>query len=192
MLWLGLSAQAALTAAVPLSVVTETGDASCHDVDDGWAVAIASGGTPPFAYAWWPSGGDSQSTSGLGAGGYVVTVSDALGASAQATASINAPAPPWIDATDLPAAQAFEPYAAQLIAGGGNGTIVFAVGDGRLPRGLRLSPDGRLSGTPTAVGSSPFVVQAIDASGCNARQGYTLTVHPHADILFLDGFDPAA
>jgi len=46
---------------------------------------------------------------------------------------------------------------------------------GSLPKGVTLSPSGRLSGTPVATGSYTFVITATNASG-TAHQSFTLKV----------------
>lgn len=189
LLALGVPAPAAFATGMPLSVETESADARCHDVEDGWAVATVTGGTPPFTYEWMPSGGNADVATGLGAGGYVVTVTDSLGAIAQATAAINAPPPIWFDAAPLPDAHAYAPYVIHLVGGGGTGTVTYSVGDGPLPAGLRLFADGTLSGTPALAGSHAFGVTATDALACVLSQAYSLTVVADAEIVYRDGFD---
>ena len=61
---------------------------------------------------------------------------------------------------------------------GGTAPFTFAVTTGTLPAGLTLDPaTGLISGTPTAVGSSPFTVTATDADGLTAAQAYTLAIN---------------
>ncbi len=55
-------------------------------------------------------------------------------------------------------------YSVELAASGGQGSITWKVTAGQLPAGLSLSSGGLLSGTPTAFGSSSFVVEASDSS----------------------------
>ena len=53
------------------------------------------------------------------------------------------------------------PYSAKLeVKGPAPSKTTWAVTSGSLPAGLTLSPDGLISGTPTAVGSSTFTVEA--------------------------------
>ncbi|MHB1846420.1 MAG: putative Ig domain-containing protein, partial [Deltaproteobacteria bacterium] len=60
----------------------------------------------------------------------------------------------------LPPALLAVPYAYQLEAIGTEGATAFGVVAGGLPAGLSLAPSGLLSGTPSALGGSTFVVQA--------------------------------
>jgi len=48
---------------------------------------------------------------------------------------------------------------------------------GSLPPGLTLGTSGLLSGTPSAVGSFPFTVQAAGSDGVSGTQAYTLVVN---------------
>lgn len=71
--------------------------------------------------------------------------------------------PVLILTTSLPAATVGVPYTAQLLAQGGTPPIVWSVISGALPNGLSLNGStGMISGTPTAVGTSTFTVQALD------------------------------
>jgi hypothetical protein len=64
-------------------------------------------------------------------------------------------------ATDsLAPAAVGSPYSATLATAGIPSNTTWAVTSGTLPAGLTLSQDGVISGTPTAVGSSTFTVQA--------------------------------
>lgn len=59
--------------------------------------------------------------------------------------------------------QAFE---TDLAASGGNGDYAWSLVSGSLPEGMTLNTaTGRLSGTPTQVGSFNFVYRATDSEG---------------------------
>ncbi|MCC7223750.1 MAG: DUF11 domain-containing protein, partial [Chitinophagales bacterium] len=81
-------------------------DATCSKTDvttnggaDGTASVSASGGTSPYTYLW-NTGATTASISGLTAGTYSVTVTDANGCSDACTTVINAPnAPPNLSLT---------------------------------------------------------------------------------------------
>jgi large repetitive protein len=67
-----------------------------------------------------------------------------------------------------------KPYSAQLTATGG-GPKTWSLWAGRPPAGIALSPTGLLSGTPTTVGSSTFIVQ-VRIGDRSDTQTFTLTV----------------
>ena len=66
------------------------------------------------------------------------------------------------------------PYNVQLTASGG-GSQVWSVKSGQLPAGITLSSSGLVSGTPTTVGDSTFVVQVTDVNRTDTET-YTLSV----------------
>ncbi len=85
-----------------------------------------------------------------------------------------------IQTTDLPNGVVDQAYAATLIATGGDGTYEWAVQSGSLPPGLILAADGTISGTPTTVGNSDFVVQAVSV-GSASTQALSIGIAASAD-----------
>ena len=62
---------------------------------------------------------------------------------------------------------------------------VHLVGEQRsLPAGISLSPEGNLSGTPTATGTSSFTVKVTDANGQSATQATSITVAAGVSTTF--------
>ncbi len=76
-----------------LMVSTTSTTVSCSAGSDGTATANASGGMTPYTYLWSVGLATSQTVTGLAAGSYSVTVSDALGAFRVALAQVTDPAP---------------------------------------------------------------------------------------------------
>ena len=60
----------------------------CHGASDGVAAVSASGGTPPYSYAWSANGQTTPAIANLAPGAYAVTMSDAQGCTAQAATLI--------------------------------------------------------------------------------------------------------
>jgi len=52
---------------------------TCYGSSDGSATVSISGGTAPYTYSWSPNGGTAPTATGLAAGTYTVTVTDANG-----------------------------------------------------------------------------------------------------------------
>ncbi|MBL8009895.1 MAG: gliding motility-associated C-terminal domain-containing protein [Flavobacteriales bacterium] len=80
--------------AVPLQFSLNVQDASCPGVCDGEAGVIITGGTPNYTYLWSPAPGAGQGTpnaTGLCAGPYQLTVTDALGCDSTIAFTVNAP-----------------------------------------------------------------------------------------------------
>ncbi|WP_424108311.1 SprB repeat-containing protein, partial [Pseudomonas viridiflava] len=70
---------------------------ACFGGTNGSATVSATGGTGPYTYSWSPSGGTAATATGLAAGTYTVTVTDANGCTA--TRAFTITAPPAIVAT---------------------------------------------------------------------------------------------
>ena len=175
----------------------------------------ATGGLAPYTYAITagalPSG-LALSTSGLiygtplwntaaNGGAYSINVvaTDALGQSTSAaTFNLNIYTTPKILSSDLPLALLNSPYAYDIVRVGGsnpfNGSnqatgLTFSLASGSsLPTGLTLgSTTGRISGTPTSNGASPytFTVEVTDAYGFKGSKSLTLTINSVAKTLDL-------
>jgi carbohydrate binding protein with CBM6 domain/putative Ig domain-containing protein len=136
------------------------------------------------------SGGCLCYSAGGGGGGSSYTNPSAQSVSeATATASAGVTitwtytaAPLAVSTSSLPAATVGGSYSQDLSASGGISPYSWSLTSGSLPAGLSLVSDGTISGTPTAVGSSTFTVQATDSGtpAVTATQQLTLTVDPAA------------
>jgi gliding motility-associated-like protein len=75
----GCTTSASATITQPLSGLTATSvvTASSGCAANGSATVTVSNGQAPFIYAWWPTGGNAATATGLTAGGYMVTITDA-------------------------------------------------------------------------------------------------------------------
>lgn len=91
-----------------------------------------------------------------------------------------APACPTLSITPatLSGAVVGSPYSQSLSAGGGTGTLSWAITSGTLPAGLTLnSSTGLISGTaPLTASSTALTVQVTDGLGCTGSKSYTFTV----------------
>jgi hypothetical protein len=64
---------------------------SCNSACDGSITVSASGGTPPYAYAWSPAGGNAAVASSLCAATYTATITDMNGCSLATGFTLNQP-----------------------------------------------------------------------------------------------------
>lgn len=55
-------------------------------------------------------------------------------------------------------------------------SVRWTLQSGSLPQGISLSADGTVSGTPTAAGTSSFIVRAMDDNGLYAQKEFSITV----------------
>jgi len=140
---------------VALSASSMQTNVSCNGGSNGDAMVMVSGGTPGYSYLWAPSGGTGATATGLTAGMYTVTVTDANLCTMTQTFNITAP-------TALAATSA----ASSIMCNGGTATVT-VTGTG---------------GTSPYTGNGTFTVTAgtysytvTDANGCTAVTSVTVT-----------------
>jgi hypothetical protein len=80
-----------LSQPAPLSATLATTDVNCFGGNDGTALAIVTGGTPPFTYSWIAPGGGTPDPLNLVSGTYTVTITDANGCTFTGSVTINQP-----------------------------------------------------------------------------------------------------
>jgi dienelactone hydrolase len=98
------------------------------------------------------------------------------GKSSEASLTVEVPVNPEFLTARLDTARAGAWYETRLIAQG-NGDLRFqAAGDGKLPAGLCLYPDGSLSGIPEKAGRYTLQVKLTDGNGKTALKGFSLQV----------------
>ncbi|WP_431242797.1 hypothetical protein ACQ9BO_24165 [Flavobacterium sp. P21] len=164
----------------PASALTATAgaqtDVLCNGGATGSATVSVSGGTPAYTYSWAPSGGTATTASGLTAGTYTVTVTDANGC--QATQSFTISQPAVLNA--LPVAQT-------NIAcyGGSTGSATVTASGGTPAYTYSWAPTGGTAATATGLVAGTYTVTVTDANGCQDTQSFTIT-QPGADFISND------
>lgn len=85
-----------------------------------------------------------------------------------------------LNPTSLPRATALSGYSETFTSSGGTAPYTYTITLGVLPRGLTLSPDGVLSGTPTVAGLFGITITTKDSSTGNGPYGtskaYSLSI----------------
>lgn len=130
---------------------------SCNGGADGSATVTASGGTPPYTYSWSLSGGTSSTATGLTAGIYTVTVTDAKGCSASSSTTIIQPAPLSASLASFSNVTCF---------GMCNGTAMVTAAGGTTPYSYAWSPGGQASAAVNNMCAGTHTVTVTDAKGC--------------------------
>jgi gliding motility-associated-like protein len=152
----------------PTATISASTNISCFGGNNGSATVSASGGTGPYTYAWAPSGGTGATASGLIAGSYTVTVTDANGCTAQATVTLTQP----------PALTATATNTAVLCFGGNTGSAAVTAAGGTAPYTYAWAPSGGTGATATGLTAASYTVTVTDANGCTTTASTTITQPP--------------
>jgi hypothetical protein len=152
---------------VSVNLASKT-NVSCNGGNNGAINITAVGGTPNYTYSW-NDGPTSEDRTGLVAGTYIVTVTDANGCTATRSESITQPALLVVsltktDPTCPPGSNL--PFSA-------NGTITVSVSGGT-PNYTYSWSDGPTTQNRTGLQAGTYTVTVTDANGCTAMQTITL------------------
>ncbi len=153
------TATATVTITEPSIITTSAGgsDPLCFNGTDGTAVNFPTGGTPPYSYLWSPSGQTTQTATGLGAGTYNVTITDANGCTAFDLSILNNP-PDIVLIMGATNPQCFgtstgAAFLNSVTGGAGGYTYNWAFG-------------GQTNDTITGLFAGTYSVTVTDANGC--------------------------
>ena len=83
-----------------------------------------------------------------------------------------------VKTSKLPAGTTGEAYSAKVKTDGGQSPFAWSIVSGSLPKGLKLSTSGRITGTPASSGTSNFKVKATDSSSpaLTAKKALSITI----------------
>ncbi|MBL7866631.1 MAG: T9SS type A sorting domain-containing protein [Flavobacterium lindanitolerans] len=152
----------------PTALSAATGsktDASCNGGANGMATVTPTGGTPPYTYSWTPSGGTNATATGLAAGTYTVTVTDANNCQATRSFTINEPT----------ALTATTSQTNTSCNGGTNGTASVTVSGGTPGYTYSWSPSGGTAATASGLAAGTYTVTITDANNCQITRNFTIT-----------------
>ncbi|MBK8845750.1 MAG: SprB repeat-containing protein [Bacteroidetes bacterium] len=135
----------------------------CNGGSDGSATIAESGGTSPYTYAW-SNGATMANATGLAAGTYTATVTDANGC--MATCSYTVTEPVAITATCSGTNTACN--------GGSDGSASVVAANGTSPYTYSWS-NGASAASATGLAAGTYTVMVTDANGCTATCSYTVT-----------------
>ncbi|MCX6291102.1 MAG: gliding motility-associated C-terminal domain-containing protein [Bacteroidetes bacterium] len=169
-------ASATLTAPPPLnndSVLVSTfyggNNVSCYGSSNGTIDVFVSGGTTPYSYSWSPSGDTTSSLTGLSAGNYTVTITDANGCMDSIAITLTQPD------TISPSAvySSFNGYPIRCY-GDSTGAIDLTVTGGSTPFTFAWS-NGQTTEDISNLSAGTYNVTITDTNGCSQNFSYTLT-----------------
>ena len=140
---------------------------SCNGGGNGTATVAPTGGTPGYTYSWSPSGGTNATATGLVAGTYTVTVTDANGCTATRSFTITEPAAALSAATGGGKTDV-------SCNGGSNGTATVAPTGGTPSYTYSWSPSGGTAATATGLSAGTYTVTVTDANACQTTRVFTI------------------
>ena len=146
--------------------------------------SVSSGSLPPGVTLGASTGLLSGTPTTAGSYAFTVKVTDSSGLSSTEPVTMTIIAGPSLSFPAPPGGWTNTVYGYTLTESGGTSPFTWSVSSGSLPAGISLSPDGNLSGTPTATGTSSFTVKVTDANGQSATQATSITVSAGVSTTF--------
>jgi hypothetical protein len=161
---------------VLLGVSVSATNATTAGGTDGTATATRSGGSFPFTYSWNTSPVQTTATvTGLAAGNYCVTVTDANGCTTTACGTVNQPG------CNVSLALTQDSV---LCNGGTTGAIHATASNGAAPYQYRISSGSyQVSGTFNGRAAGIYTIEVLDNAGCSASN--TITVLQPTTLALL-------
>jgi gliding motility-associated-like protein len=147
---------------------------SCNGSADGSASVTINTGSPPYTYAWSPSGGNGSVASGLAAGQYVVTVNDSIGC--QDTAMVTITEPPMLLANVTDSTKV-------LCFGGTSGSATVAASGGTPPYTYHWTPSGGNNSTAVSMAAGVYQINVTDGKGCTATDQVIIDQSPALSVV---------
>jgi PKD repeat protein len=163
-----------VTQPVQLSLTRSTGAVACYGESNGSASVTVSGGTPNYSYAWNNSELGSTIT-GLTAGTYVVTVSDANHCAITSTLTVSQPATLTATVTTTPITFS-SPTGSATVSSISGGTAPYTV----------LWSNGATGNTVTTLPLGIYTATITDSNGCQATDTFHI-IRSETGINTVDG-----
>ncbi len=171
-----------VTQPAAINLTTIQVNVSCNGISNGSIDLTVTGGTSPYTYDWSNDGpenpdNDTQDLSGLAAGIYTVTVTDANGCSGTTSVTITQPTALSLSTTQVNV----------LCNGSATGSIDLTVSGGTSPYTYDWSNDGPENPDNdtqdiTGIVAGTYTVTVTDANGCTSSASATIT-QPSAIVL---------
>ena len=156
--------------AVSASISNST-DVNCTGSNSGSATVAGAGGTAPYTYSW-SNGQSGPTASGLAAGSYTATVTDAQGCTATATVQIST-----IGSLSVSGNVVNNPSS----IGASDGSASAAANSGTAPYSYLWS-NGQTAATATSLSAGTYGFTITDANGCSGSGSVTL-VDPNTNLI---------
>ncbi len=151
-----------------ITATTLQTNVTCRTGSNGTATIVASGGAGSFTYSWSPSGGTGATATGLVAGTYTCTITDANACSISRVYTISQPSAiaATITQTNVSCNSGTNGAASIAVSGGTSGyTYNWTPGN----------PTGNGTSSVTGLTAGNYTCTVTDANGCTAARPFTIT-----------------
>jgi hypothetical protein len=152
------------TTAAPVGGTTVVTNVSCNGGTNGAINLTPTGGVAPYTFVWSPGGQTTEDRTGLAAGTYTVTITDATGATGTVSATVTQP-------SALTAATSQTNIACN---GAATGVASVSPIGGTSPYTYRWST-GATTQTITGLAAGSYSVVITDANGCTLTRSFIIT-----------------
>lgn len=161
----------------PLTSVVSATAASCNGFNNGSASVIVAGGSPSYSYNWNPGNGTTNTFTGLAAGSYTVTITDANGCTHSAAALITEPPELQLGYTGYPVS-CYDGTDGSAILNytGGFGGYLFS-----------WSPAGGANDTATGLRAGNYTVIMTDGAGCTEQLVVAISQPDSMSLFAVNG-----
>ena len=150
----------------------------CFGGTDGSATISGAGGTPPYYYTW-NTGSHDQRITGLNAGRYIVTITDANSCFSFTWQDVTAPSEITIVGTPVKV----------TCFGGGDGKITTSV-TGGTPGYIYKWNNNQTTSTAVNLTAGFYIVTVTDFNTCSKTQTFQVTQNPALTITRTDFSNP--
>ena len=147
-----------------------------------WGVAS---GALPAGVSFSSGGSFSGAPKAAGSSTFMVQATDAGGASAQDTVTVNIDPGPSIVNASLPPATIGIAYAVTFADSGGTPPYTWSINSGPIPGGLVLTSGGVLAGRPGMLGSTNVSIRVTDGLGSFVARSFAVLVRPPSQAVTL-------
>lgn len=163
------------------NITTTNNPLLCNGDCNATATSTPSGGTPGYSYVWNPGAQTTQTATGLCAGTYTLTITDAAGCTRTQTVTITQPSAVTLTLAAIPATLACN--------GDCNATLSATVGGGVAPYTYLWSPGSQTTASISGQCAGTYTVTVTDANGCTRTQ--TITVLQPTALTLTTAANPA-
>ena len=144
---------------------------TCHGGNDGSISLNPSGGTPPYNYSWWPTGGNGPVARNLPAGTYSVVITDAHGCTTTSYATLTQPNQIQLNATS----------STIRCNDSANGSISVNPSGGTAPYQIRWW-NSSTSSTVSGLGAGTYGVTITDSRSCTVSGFASINQPPALNV----------